>query len=173
MGETLDQTIVLGSGCFWTLEVALQNINGIIQTTVGYAGGTTRNPTGQEVASGNTDQARVVQIKYDSRIITTEKILELFFFLHNPTLLNQYENDRGTQYRSIILYTTPEQKIIAEKIMTKQQRKFKKTLQTILQPFEIFYPAEPFYQKYYQRNPHKGYYQSVIVPKLEKMKKYL
>ncbi len=173
MGETLDQTIVLGSGCFWCLEAALQDLKGITNLTSGYAGGNTPNPTYEVICSGKSDHAEVVEVEYNPALISLEKILEIFFIMHDPTSLNRQGNDVGTQYLSIILYTTSEQKTIAEKVMIEVQTQFNQPLVTILEPFKVFYPAEDYHQRYYEKNPNQAYCQFVIRPKLEKVERYL
>jgi len=173
MGETLNQKIVLGAGCFWCLEAALQNLEGVVQVTSGYAGGNSSNPTYDSICSGKSDHAEVIQVEYNPETISLEKILEIFFLMHDPTSLNRQGNDVGTQYRSIILYTTPEQKTIAEKVMTETQKEFDQPLVTILEPLKVFYPAEDYHQRYYEKNPNQAYCQFVIRPKLEKVERYL
>lgn len=171
--STLNQTIVLGAGCFWCLEAALQDLKGITNLTSGYAGGNTPNPTYEVICSGKSDHAEVVEVEYNPALISLEKILEIFFIMHDPTSLNRQGNDVGTQYRSIILYTTSEQKTIAEKIMIEVQTQFNQPLVTILEPFKVFYPAEDYHQRYYEKNPNQAYCQFVIRPKLEKVERYL
>lgn len=171
--STLNQTIVLGAGCFWCLEAALQDLKGITNLTSGYAGGNTPNPTYEVICSGKSDHAEVVEVEYNPALISLEKILEIFFIMHDPTSLNRQGNDVGTQYRSIILYTTSEQKTIAEKVMIEVQTQFNQPLVTILEPFKVFYPAEDYHQRYYEKNPNQAYCQFVIRPKLEKVERYL
>lgn len=165
------ETAILGGGCFWCLETAyrlLQGVNGVVS---GYAGGPKAQPTYEEVASGTTGHAEVVKIEYDSKIISFQRILEVFFTLHDPTTLNQQGQDIGEQYRSAIFYKTERQKKEAEETIEKLTREkiFEKPIVTAILPLREFYPAEDYHQEYYRKNPKKAYCQLIINPKLEKM----
>ena len=166
-------TITLGGGCFWCIEAQLKTLNGVISVESGYAGGSTENPTYEEVCLGLTNHAEVVQVVYDSSIISTQNILEAYWLSHNPTQLNQQGNDIGTQYRSVIFYHTEEQKNLAEEMKKNLNRElvFGKQVVTEIMPIHHYYPAEKYHQDYYQMNPTQGYCQFVIAPKVKKFKK--
>ncbi|MCS6905925.1 MAG: peptide-methionine (S)-S-oxide reductase MsrA [Bacteroidia bacterium] len=166
------EKITLGGGCFWCIEAAFLEIEGVKSVISGYAGGKTPNPTYKEVCSGNTEHAEVCQIEFTPQQISCKEILEIFFSIHDPTTLNRQGADVGTQYRSIILYHTPEQKEIAQNVIQEleQQKIFNAPIVTQLQPLDKFYPAEEYHQNYYARNPYQMYCQVVIAPKLEKLR---
>ena len=168
--ETSNKKIILGGGCFWCLEAAFNEIDGI-EDISGYAGGTTKNPTYREVCSGTTGYAEVVKIYYDPKKITLKQILEIFFQLHDPTTPNRQGNDIGTQYRSIIFYKTLEEKQIIEKALKEAQKKNSRPIVTQIEELTEFYIAEDYHQKYYEKNPNEGYCRVIIKPKLEKLKK--
>ena len=165
------QTITLGGGCFWCLDAQYRKIHGVIDVISGYAGGNTVNPTYETICSGKTGHAEVVQIMFDTSSILLENILELFFEFHDPTTLNKQGADVGTQYRSIILYQTPEEKKIATQILEETQKNFKNTIVTEIKELERFYKAEEYHQNYYFKNPNQPYCLAVINPKLEKLLK--
>ena len=141
-----------GAGCFWGVEDSFQKIKGVISTTVGYMGGKTKNPTYEEVCTDKTGHVEVVQIIYDPLIVSYEKLLEIFWSIHNPTQLNRQGPDIGTQYRSVIFYHSEEQKQIAEPSKQKQLAKYKKEIVTEITPAKEFYPAEEYHQKYLEKN---------------------
>ncbi len=166
----------LGGGCFWCLEAVYDEVKGVISVESGYSGGHVENPTYEEVCTGSTGHAEVVQIHYDPKIISFKELLEIFFTIHDPTTLNRQGNDIGTQYRSIILYHDEEQKKIAvETIKAFNEAKiWKNPIVTEVVPFKKFYRAEEYHQKYYKRNPNQGYCKFVIEPKVAKFRqKYL
>ena len=161
----------LGGGCFWCLEAAFQQVKGITAITSGYMGGKTLNPTYQEVCSGSTGHAEVVQLKFDSSIISFAEILEVFFIIHDPTTLNRQGADVGTQYRSVIFYHSVEQKNEAlEAIETVASRLYRNKIVTEVTEASHFYPAEDYHQNFYRNNPGHGYCVAVINPKLAKLK---
>lgn len=162
--------IVLGGGCFWCLEAACVRLKGILDVLPGYAGGHTKNPTYEEVSRGQTGHAEVVKIEYDASKVSLEKILEVFFTIHDPTTLNRQGADIGTQYRSIVLYNNKGQKEIAGKTITKlgHEKKYDGPIVTELKELERFWPAEDSHQKFYEKHPEKAYCQVVIRPKIEK-----
>ncbi len=165
------QTIYLGGGCFWCLEAVFQRVNGVKSVVSGYSGGTVKNPTYEEVSSGTTNHAEVVKIDFDSALVSLEKILDIFFEIHDPTTLNQQGADIGTQYRSIILVTSPYQleqclKKISE---LSQAKKFSSQILTELVKFQMFYPAEKYHQNFYNNNLDYPYCRVVIDPKLKKL----
>jgi peptide-methionine (S)-S-oxide reductase len=159
----------LGGGCFWCLEAVYERIEGVNSVISGYAGGTTVDPTYEEVCSGRTGHAEVVRIEYDPERISYEEILDIFWKAHDPTTLNRQGADTGSQYRSIILYHDEMQKRAAEKSIKKAGPLFDGPIVTELRPIERFYPAEEYHQDYFDRNRLAGYCMIVIQPKLKKM----
>lgn len=171
----MTETIVLGGGCFWCVESVFQNLQGVTAVESGYAGGDTKNPNYQSVCSGKTGHAEVVKVTFDPQTISREEILEIFFVVsHDPTTLNRQGNDVGTQYRSIILWSTPEQKETAEKVMQKLEanKTFNAPIVTELKELTDYYPAEDYHQNYFNNNPYQPYCLFSIPPKLNKLKKY-
>jgi len=165
------KTAVVGGGCFWCTEAVYQTVPGIVSVVSGYAGGTTKNPTYAEVCTGDTGHAEVIQITYDPAKISYRKIIDLFWMAHDPTTLNRQGNDEGTQYRSIILYQTPEEREISMQSKDAAQKDFKDPIVTEIKPLETFYPAEKYHQDFYANNPDNPYAAAVIPPKLEKFRK--
>jgi methionine-S-sulfoxide reductase len=163
------KNIILGGGCFWCLDAQYRKIDGILDVISGYAGGDTENPTYENVCSGKTGHAEVVQVIYDESVITLENILELFFEFHDPTTPNKQGADIGTQYRSIIFYEDATQKEKIESILKIAQENFQQKIVTEIQPFVHFYKAEEYHQNYYFKNPNQPYCLAVISPKLEKL----
>jgi peptide-methionine (S)-S-oxide reductase len=171
--NTMDRSgnvATLGGGCFWCLEAVYERIEGVNSVISGYAGGTTVDPTYEEVCSGQTGHAEVVQIEYDPERISFEEILDIFWKAHDPTTLNRQGADAGTQYRSIILYHDEMQKRAAQKSIKKAAPLFDGPIVTEIRPLERFYPAEEYHQDYFDRNRLAGYCMIVIQPKLKKMK---
>jgi peptide-methionine (S)-S-oxide reductase len=162
------EVAVLGGGCFWCLEAIFLNIKGVFKVTPGYSGGERFNPTYKEVQSGKTGYAEVVKIKYDSKIIKYEDILNVFFGVHDPTTINRQGNDIGPQYRSVIFYINNEQRKIAEKVIKKLSKAhiYNNPVLTELNYLKKFYQAEQYHQRYFEKNPEKAYCQLVIAPKL-------
>ncbi len=161
----------LGGGCFWCLEAIYQLVKGIIQVESGYSGGITKNPTYEEVCSGKTGHAEVVQIQFNPEKISYETILEIFWKIHDPTTLNRQGADVGTQYRSIILYHNEKQKEIAEQSKKEAQNLFSKPIVTEIVEYKAFYKAEEYHQNFYKRNPNHPYCFYTITPKVEKFKR--
>ncbi len=139
-----------GAGCFWGVEAAFQKIKGVIKTTVGYMGGTTKNPSYEDVCTDKTGHAEVVQVQFDNKTVTYEELLDIFWKIHDPTQLNRQGFDLGTQYRSVIFYHNQKQKILAEKSKNKQE-KFKKPIITEIVPAKEFYKAEEYHQNYLKK----------------------
>jgi peptide-methionine (S)-S-oxide reductase len=162
------ETATLGGGCFWCTEAIYQMLPGVKSVTSGYAGGTTENPTYKQVCSGETGHAEVIQIEFDPKVISYEKILNAFWDAHDPTTLNRQGYDSGTQYRSIILYNSEAQHAAAVKSKTEAQKRFKDPIVTEIVPLKKFYKAEGYHQNYFQNNPNQPYCQAVIRPKVEK-----
>jgi peptide-methionine (S)-S-oxide reductase len=165
------ETIVLGGGCFWCIEAVFLNIKGVLKVTSGYSGGTTDNPTYEQVCTGKTGHAEVLKIEYDPKIVTFETLLDIFFTIHDPTTLNRQGSDIGTQYRSIILFTTNEQKEKAINFIKNIQEKFDQPIVTEIKQLTNFYPAESYHQNYYEKNPHNPYCAFQIPGKLTKVEK--
>jgi peptide-methionine (S)-S-oxide reductase len=167
------QKATFGSGCFWCSEAVFQQLKGVESVVSGYSGGFFKNPTYQEVCSGQTGHAEVIQITFDPRVISYPELLEVFWKTHDPTTLNQQGADVGTQYRSVILYHNQEQKELAEhyKKELEAEHAFRKPIVTEISEASEFYPAEDYHQNYY--NGHKGqdYCAAVIHPKVSKVKK--
>jgi peptide-methionine (S)-S-oxide reductase len=158
-----------GGGCFWCTEAVYQGVNGVKSVTSGYAGGKTPNPTYHQVCEGNTGHAEVIQIAFDPKEVSYERLVELFWEAHDPTTLNRQGADSGTQYRSIILYSSEQQKKIAEASKGKLAARSLKPIVTEIVPLTKFYPAEDYHQDYYRNNSNAPYCQIVIRPKLEKL----
>ena len=163
----------VGGGCFWCTEAIFQMLPGVKSVTSGYAGGKTENPTYKEVCEGATGHAEVIQVEFDPQRISYEKILETFWEAHDPTTLNKQGPDTGTQYRSIILYHSPAQKVIAEKSKAAAQKNFSQPIVTEVVPLTKFYQAENDHQDFYQNNPNQSYCRAIIRPKVEKFEKKL
>jgi peptide-methionine (S)-S-oxide reductase len=164
--------ITLGGGCFWCLEAVYDQVRGVTDVVSGYAGGQLANPTYEDVCSGLTGHAEVVQVTFDPAQISLEDILHIFFTIHDPTTLNRQGNDIGTQYRSAIFYHTPEQKQVAERIIAEltAARLWNRAIVTQVVPLNHFYPAEDYHQEYFARNPGQGYCRVVIAPKVAKFR---
>ncbi len=175
MNGTTNQTEIatLGGGCFWCTEAVFQMLPGVKSVTSGYAGGTKENPTYKEVCRGDTGHAEVIQIEYDPKVVSYEKLLETFWEAHDPTTLNRQGADSGTQYRSIILYSSPAQKAAAEKSKAEAQKHLGKPIVTEIVPLTKFYQGEDYHQDYYRANPNQPYCRMVIQPKVEKFEKKL
>jgi len=163
------KSIVLGGGCFWCIEAIYQRIEGVTNVISGYSGGNTLNPTYEEVCSGNTGHAEVVKLEYDPNLITLEKLLKVFFLIHDPTTLNKQGADVGSQYRSIILYQDNKEKEIIDTVIEDMRSEFDDEIVTEVKKLEKFYSAEDYHINYYNNNPNAGYCRVVIKPKLEKL----
>ncbi len=160
---------VVGGGCFWCLEAVFKRTEGIQLVVSGYAGGKTVNPTYEEVCRGTSEHAEVIELTFDPDIISYRKILRIFFKSHDPTTLNRQGADVGTQYRSIILYNSEEQRIQAEDEINLAGELYEDPVVTELTELESFYPAEAYHQNYYELNTSAGYCRAVIRPKLAKL----
>ena len=163
------ETATLGGGCFWCVEAVYERLPGIISVVSGYAGGQTENPTYEEIGTGKTGHAEVVQIEYDPAKISYEKIIDLFWEAHDPTTLNRQGADTGPQYRSIILTENDDQMRIANESKNRAQSKSKSPIVTEIVPLTKFYPAEDYHQDFYRENPMHPYNLAVIRPKLKKL----
>jgi peptide-methionine (S)-S-oxide reductase len=158
-----------GGGCFWCMEAVFERLPGVISVTSGFAGGTTDNPTYEQVCTETTGHAEVTEIEFDPAKISYDKLLEVFWQAHDPTTLNRQGADEGTSYRSIILYRNEKQKLEAEKSKLAAQENFKHPIVTEIVPLKKFYKAEDYHQEYYDNNSNAPYCQVVIAPKLEKL----
>lgn len=168
------EQITFGGGCFWCVESCFNMLRGVDSAISGYSGGHKDNPTYEEVCTGETGHAEVVQITYDPKIISYEQLMDVFFFLHDPTQLNRQGNDIGTQYRSVIFYKDDTEKQEAEKALKKSEAsgKWPGKYVTELAKFEKFWPAEQYHQGYYNANPTQPYCSAVVGPKIQKFKKH-
>jgi peptide-methionine (S)-S-oxide reductase len=167
------QTIVLGGGCFWCTEAVYVKVRGVTDVESGYSNGQAQRPTYEQVCTGTTGHNEVVKLTYDPAQISTRQILEIFFLIHDPTTLNRQGNDSGTQYRSGIYYTTPEQKQVAEEMIGQLNRDkvYGKAVVTEVAPMTNYWPAEEYHQDFFEKNPTQGYCMAVAGPKVEKFRK--
>ncbi len=159
---------LLGGGCFWCIEAVYNRTNGVSSAISGYAGGARQNPSYEQVCTGATGHAEVVEITYDPSVIRYEEILDIFWAIHNPTTLNSQGADRGTQYRSVIYYVDEDQKAKALASISEAQKGWDDPIVTELSPAPEFYPAEAYHQNYYSEHPTQGYCYAVIAPKIQK-----
>lgn len=167
------ETITLGGGCYWCVEAIYENLEGVKSVVSGFAGGETSNPNYEEVSSGKTGHAEVVQITYDKSITNLDEILKVFFTIHDPTTLNRQGADVGTQYRSVIFYKDEAQKEAAKNIIAtlNKAKVFNSPIVTTVELLKKFYKAEAYHQNYYENNKNQRYCQLVIQPKIEKFEK--
>ena len=172
MAKNLEQA-TLGGGCFWCTEAVYLELKGVVDVKPGYSGGQVKNPSYEQVCTGTTGHAEVVEITFDSDVVSFSDILEVFFMTHDPTTLNRQGNDVGPQYRSVIFYHNENQKEVAEKIIKlfNEEKVYDSPIVTKVEPFTAFYEAEDYHQNYYNRNKTQGYCQYIIAPKLEKFRK--
>jgi peptide-methionine (S)-S-oxide reductase len=170
--DNTNQLATLAGGCFWCIEGAFTQVKGIFSATSGYMGGQTVSPTYEEICTGETGHAEVVQLSFDPAVITYQEILEIFFTLHDPTQLNRQGNDIGTQYRSAIFYHDDSQKKIAETIIKEmtEATMFEQDIVTQVCATEVFYSGEEYHQDYVNNNPENQYCQAVVSPKLAKFR---
>jgi peptide-methionine (S)-S-oxide reductase len=168
----VQELATLGGGCFWCLEAAFALLRGVVQVVPGYSGGTWPHPTYEQVCSGTTGHAEVVQITFEPAVLPFRELLDVFFSIHDPTTLNRQGADIGTQYRSIILYHTPAQKQIAEQVIAELNAagRWPRPIVTQVVPFQVFYPAEEYHRDYFARHPEQPYCQVVIAPKVAKLR---
>jgi len=166
------EVATLGGGCFWCLDAVYREVRGVSRVESGYAGGTTRSPSYEAVCSGRTGHAEVVQLTFDPAVVSFRDLLEIFFTIHDPTTLNRQGADVGTQYRSVIYYHTPEQRMTAEQVIAELEAAgvWDGPIVTEVAPLPPYYPAEPYHQDYFRRNPGQGYCSAVIAPKVSKLR---
>ena len=167
------EVATLAGGCFWCLEAAFTQLKGVERVQSGYAGGRVANPSYEQVCTGTTGHAEVVQITFDPQVVSFDDLLHVFFTIHDPTTPNRQGVDVGTQYRSAIFYHTPDQKATAERVIAELQSEhvWDDPIVTELKPLEAFYPAEEYHRDYFRRNPTQGYCSAVIAPKVAKVRK--
>jgi peptide-methionine (S)-S-oxide reductase len=166
------KTATLGGGCFWCLQPLFEGLSGVDAVEVGYSGGSVANPTYQQVCTGTTGHAEVIQVVFSPELISYQEILEIFLTIHDPTTRNRQGADVGTQYRSIIFFHDDEQKQTAERVIRElaSLKIWKAPIVTEVVPFQVFYPAEEYHQNYYRDNPEQGYCRAVIEPKVLKFR---
>jgi peptide-methionine (S)-S-oxide reductase len=168
----MTQTAVLGGGCFWCVEAAFNQLQGVQSVVSGYMGGRVPNPSYEQVCSGRTGHVEVAEITFDPAIISYEDLLEVFFTVHDPTTLNRQGNDVGEQYRSVIFYRDEEQHETAGKVIAEltKERAFADPIVTTVEPASTFYPAEQYHQNYLANNPYQPYCIAVVSPKVKKIR---
>ena len=166
------EIVTLGGGCFWCLEAVFDEMEGVVSVESGYMGGKASNPTYQQVCTGRTGHAEVIQVTFDPAVTSFREILDVFFAIHDPTTLNRQGNDAGTQYRSVIFFNSPEQKAVAEETIRELTAKgvWKNPIVTEVTAATEFYPAEDYHQEYFQNNSYQPYCQMVVAPKVEKFR---
>jgi len=167
------QTITLGGGCFWCTEAVFVNVRGIIDVESGYSNGQATRPSYEDVCTGRTGCNEVVQLTFDPAEITLREILEIFFVIHDPTTLNRQGNDAGTQYRSGIYVSSPEQDAVAREVITEMSASgvYSHPIVTEVVPLSHYWPAEDYHQDFFARNPNQGYCMAVAAPKVAKFRK--
>ncbi len=167
------ETAVLGGGCFWCLEAVFDRLQGVTSVESGYMGGRVNKPTYQQVCNGDTGHVEVVRVTFNPAEITYRDLLEIFFEIHDPTTLNRQGNDVGEQYRSVIFYTSPEQKAQAAQAIAEldQSRAWPNPVVTTVEPAKEFFVAEDYHQEYYANNSSQPYCMFVISPKVKKFEK--
>ena len=167
------EVATLAGGCFWCIEAAFDEIRGVVKVESGYAGGTTDSPTYEQVCSGATGHAEVVQVTFDPNTVSFKEILEIFFTAHDPTTLNRQGADVGTQYRSVIFYHNRKQKEAAEQVIEELEaaKVWDNPIVTRIEPLKKFYKAEEYHRRYFSRHPQAGYCRVVIAPKIAKLRK--
>lgn len=172
-GQPGREVALLGGGCFWCVEAAFTQLQGVHSAVSGYAGGPLPAPSYEEVCSGETGHAEVVEVTFDPSLLTYRQVLELFFSVHDPTTQDRQGADVGTQYRSVIFTTSAQQERVARQVIVQLEREkvWDDPIVTQVAPAPAFYPAEEYHQRYYERNPNAGYCQAVIRPKLAKFRK--
>ncbi|HEX8772986.1 MAG TPA: peptide-methionine (S)-S-oxide reductase MsrA [Pyrinomonadaceae bacterium] len=168
------EVATLGGGCFWCTEAVFDELRGVERVESGYSGGASPNPTYQQVCSGTTGHAEVVQVTFDPQVVSFREILEVFFTVHDPTTLNRQGADVGTQYRSVIFYHDEEQRRVAEEVIKELdgEKLWDGPIVTQLVPFEAFYEAEDYHQEYFKQNGSQPYCRMVVAPKVAKFRQH-
>ncbi len=170
------EVATLAGGCFWCLEAIYDQLRGVEDVVSGYAGGQRPNPSYEQVCTGATGHAEVVQITFDPQVVSFRELLEVFFTIHDPTTLNRQGADVGTQYRSAVFFHSPAQQTIVQQVIRDLEDAaiWQRKIVTEVTPFTVFYPAEAYHQEYFAHHPEQGYCQIVIAPKVAKFRqKYL
>jgi len=167
----MTESITLAGGCFWCLEAVYELVDGVVAVESGYSNGHVRDPSYEQVCSGNTGHAEVVRVEFDPARITLREILEIFFTIHDPTTRNRQGNDMGPQYRSGIYVTSPAQQVIAREVIEQVDQQLKGRVVTELAMLDNYWRAEDYHQHYFARNPGQGYCAFVVGPKVEKFRK--
>lgn len=162
-----------GGGCFWCLDAAFRQLRGVERVVSGYAGGKRPNPTYEQVCSGATGHAEVIQVTFDPDIISYRDLLGVLFTIHDPTTVDRQGNDTGTQYRSVIFYHSPQQMQLAKDVIAEltASKVWDDPIVTEIAPFSVFYPAEGYHQDYFSKNPNQPYCAAVVAPKVSKVRK--
>ena len=166
------QVAMLGGGCFWCMGAVFNEMNGVEKVVSGYSGGSLANPTYEQVCTGRTGHAEVVQITFDPKIISYKEIVQILFTMHDPTTLNRQGGDMGTQYRSVIFYHNDEQRLIAQQVIEgiNAAQIYDRPIVTQVEPFKAFHKAEDYHQEYFKKNPQQPYCRVVIEPKVAKLR---
>ncbi|HZI19839.1 MAG TPA: peptide-methionine (S)-S-oxide reductase MsrA [Pyrinomonadaceae bacterium] len=166
------ETATLGGGCFWCLEAVYQELRGVERVVSGYTGGHVESPTYEQVCSGSTGHAEVVQVSFDASAVSYRELLEVFFTIHDPTTLNRQGADVGTQYRSAVFFHTPEQERTAREVIREIEAAgiWDSPVVTEVSPLGRFYPAEEYHQNYFRSNPSQSYCRAVVAPKVAKFR---
>jgi len=168
--QTASEVAILGGGCFWCIEAVFLEARGVTLVESGYMGGHDAHPTYEAVCNGTTGHAEVVRLEFDPSVISYHDILEIFFTIHDPTTLNRQGNDVGTQYRSVIFTTSPEQDVVARKVMAEMALVWDAPLVTQVLPQETWFKAEDYHQNYFAQHPLQGYCAFVVAPKVVKFR---
>ena len=169
--QTGTEVAILGGGCFWCLEAVYLEVRGVTRVESGYMGGQVQNPTYEQVCTGQTGHAEVVRLEFDPSVISYRDILEIFFTIHDPTTPDRQGNDVGTQYRSVIFFTSPEQEATARKVMAEMAAVWDAPIVTQIVAQETWYKAEEYHQNYFAQHPLQGYCAFVVAPKVQKFRK--
>ena len=169
----MSEVATFGGGCFWCLDAAFRQLRGVEKVVSGYSGGKRPNPSYEQVCTGATGHAEVVQITFDPNIISYRDLLGVLFTIHDPTTLNRQGGDEGTQYRSVIFYHSPEQhQAIKEAVRELEtEHVWERPIVTEATPFSVFYPAEGYHQDYFNKNPNQPYCSAIVAPKVSKVRK--
>jgi peptide-methionine (S)-S-oxide reductase len=169
--QSASEVAILGGGCFWCLEAVYLEVRGITRVESGYMGGDTTDPTYEQVCAGTTGHAEVVRLEFDPAQVSYRDILEIFFTIHDPTTPDRQGNDVGTQYRSVIFFTSPEQQAVARKVMAEMAAVWDAPIVTQIEPAQVWYKAEAYHQDYFNQHPLQGYCAFVVAPKVAKFRK--
>jgi peptide-methionine (S)-S-oxide reductase len=167
----MNEVITLAGGCFWCLEAVYEQVDGVLAVESGYSNGHALNPSYEQVCGGKTGHAEVVRVEFDAGRITLREILEIYFTIHDPTTLNRQGNDIGSQYRSGIYFSTPQQEAVAREVLAELNAQLKGRVVTELLPLASYSRAEAYHQHYFARNPGQGYCSFVVAPKVEKFRR--